>query len=116
MGERRSGSDRRVVGRTDLQIRRAVDGRMETAEGLVEKVRATGVIAQWCQVSRPDPRHITTRFDAYTSFNRRDPTRNTRARTAIESYTDGKFVGNSIRTRHRDCVWCTRVTYGKDEQ
>jgi len=43
MGKRRSGSDRRVIGRTDLQIRRAVDGRMETAEGLVEKVRAIGV-------------------------------------------------------------------------
>jgi len=42
MGERRPGSDRRVVGRSDLQIRRAVDGRMETAEGFVEKVNGRG--------------------------------------------------------------------------
>lgn len=38
MGERRPGSDRRDVGRTNLQIRRAVDGGMETAESFVEEV------------------------------------------------------------------------------
>lgn len=38
MGERRAGSCRRGVGRTDLQIRCAVNGRMETAKELVEKV------------------------------------------------------------------------------
>jgi len=38
MGKRRPGSGRRGVGRADLQIRCAVNGRMETAEELVEKV------------------------------------------------------------------------------
>jgi len=38
MGKRRPGSSRRGVGRTDLQIRCAVNGRMETEEELVEKV------------------------------------------------------------------------------
>lgn len=38
MGERRAGSCRRGVGLTDLQIRCAVNGRMETAKELVEKV------------------------------------------------------------------------------
>jgi len=38
MGKRRPGSGRRGFGLTDLQIRRAVNGRMETAEELVEKV------------------------------------------------------------------------------
>jgi len=38
MGERRAGSGRRGVGPTDLQIRCAVNGRMETAKELVEKV------------------------------------------------------------------------------
>lgn len=38
MGQRRAGSGRRGVGLTDLQIRCAVNGRMETAKELVEKV------------------------------------------------------------------------------
>lgn len=39
MGERRLGSGRRVFGPNNLQIRRAVNGRMETTEKRVEKVR-----------------------------------------------------------------------------
>lgn len=40
MGGRRAGSGGRAKGRSDLQVRRAVDGRMETAtEELVKKVR-----------------------------------------------------------------------------
>lgn len=44
MGERRTGSCGRIVGRTDLQIRCAVNGRMETTKELVEKVRADCIV------------------------------------------------------------------------
>lgn len=39
MGERRLGSGGRVFGPNDLQICRAIDGRMETAQEYVKKVR-----------------------------------------------------------------------------
>lgn len=38
MGKRRTGSGRRTIGHTDIQIRCAVNGRMETAEEFIEKV------------------------------------------------------------------------------
>lgn len=55
MGQRRAGSGGRAVGRTDLQVCGAVNGRLETAaEELSEKVRAIVSV----RVSRGDAKRF----------------------------------------------------------